>query len=108
MSRERLGTFELMVLLAVLQADEDAYGVTIAGILSKSLRRDVLIGSVYAALTRLEGKGLVQSSLGDPSAERGGRAKRYFAVTKAGVKEVSATQRALARLSTPLLKAAEA
>jgi len=93
-----LGEFELMVMLAVLRLDADAYGVTISREIEKNTQREVSIGSVYAALERLEEKGLVTSSLGDPTAERGGRAKRYFQITDNGLKEVRQTQRALMRL----------
>jgi len=98
MSREALGNFELMVLLAVLRVGEDAYGVPIARELEDKVTREVLLGSVYAALERLEAKGLVASSLGDPTPERGGRAKRYFTVTAKGLREVRETQRTLVRL----------
>jgi PadR family transcriptional regulator PadR len=98
MSREALGNFELMVLLAVLRVGEDAYGVPIARELEDKVTREVLLGSVYAALERLEAKGLVASSLGDPTPERGGRAKRYFTVTAKGLLEVRETQRTLVRL----------
>jgi PadR family transcriptional regulator PadR len=98
MSREALGNFELMVLLAVLRVGEDAYGVPIARELEDKISREVLLGSVYAALERLEAKGLVASSLGDPTPERGGRAKRYFTVTAKGLREVRETQRTLVRL----------
>ena len=98
MSREALGNFELMVLLAVLRVGEDAYGVPIASELEDKISREVLLGSVYAALERLEAKGLVASSLGDPTPERGGRAKRYFTVTAKGLREVRETQRTLVRL----------
>jgi DNA-binding PadR family transcriptional regulator len=93
-----LGEFELMVMLAVLRLDNDAYGVTISREIEKNTQREVSIGSVYAALERLGEKGLVTSSLGDPTAERGGRAKRYFRITDNGLKEVRQTQRALIRL----------
>ncbi len=93
-----LGEFELMVMLAVLRLDADAYGVTISREIETNTQREVAIGSVYAALERLEEKGLVTSSLGDPTAERGGRAKRYFQITDNGLKEVRQTQRALMRL----------
>jgi DNA-binding PadR family transcriptional regulator len=69
MSREALGNFELMVMLAVLRIGEDAYGVPVARELEEATSRDVLLGSVYAALDRLETKGLVSSSIGDPTAE---------------------------------------
>src|SRR5579871_2524606 len=98
MSREALGNFELMVLLAILRVSEDAYGVPIARELEESSGKDVLLGSVYAALDRLEAKGLVCSRLGDPTPERGGRAKKYFKLTAKGVREVRTAQRTLTKL----------
>jgi len=56
------------------------------------------VGSVYAALERLEGKGLVSSVLGDPTPERGGKAKRFFRITKEGLRQVHETRRVLTRL----------
>ncbi len=98
MSREALGHFELMVLLAILRVGEEAYGVPIARELEESSGKNVLLGSVYAALDRLEGKGLVSSRVGDPTAERGGHAKKYFKVTAKGVREVRQSQRTLVKL----------
>jgi hypothetical protein len=72
MSREALGNFELMVLLAVLRIGDDAYGVPVARELEEKSGRQVLLGSVYAALDRLEAKGLVKSYMGEPTPERGG------------------------------------
>jgi len=96
--RGYLGEFELMLLLAVLQLGDDAYGVPISRELEKHRGGDVSVGSVYAALERLEAKGLVESSLGDPTPERGGKAKRYFRVTREGLKQVQATRRVLTGL----------
>ncbi len=98
MSREVLGQFELMVLLAVLRLGEDAYGVPVAEALEEATGRDVLHGSVYAALDRLEAKDLIKSSLGDPTPERGGRAKKYFTLTAKGVRDVREARRALTQL----------
>jgi PadR family transcriptional regulator, regulatory protein PadR len=98
MSRETVGNFELMVLLAVLRVGEKAYGVPIARELEATSGRDVLLGSVYAALDRLETKGLVASSVGDPTPERGGRAKKFFRVTAQGLREVRETRRTLVKL----------
>ena len=98
MSRETLGNFELMVLLAILRVDEDAYGVPIARELEASSGKEILLGSVYAALDRLETKGLVSSRVGDPTPERGGRAKKYFTVTAKGLREVRGTHRTLMKL----------
>jgi PadR family transcriptional regulator, regulatory protein PadR len=92
------GEFELMVLLALIRLGDDAYGVPISREIEQRSERQVALGSVYAALERLEEKGLAASRLGDPTAERGGRAKRYFRVTEAGLREVRQTQRALISL----------
>jgi PadR family transcriptional regulator PadR len=96
--RGYLGEFELMILLAVIHLGDEAYGVPISRELETHRRRDVSVGSVYAALERLEGKGLVESSLGEPTAERGGKAKRYFRVTKEGLRQVHETRRVLSKL----------
>lgn len=93
-----LGEFELMVLLALMRLGDEAYGVPISREIEQRGGREVALGSVYAALERLEEKGLVESRLGDPTAERGGRAKRYFRVTESGLRDVRQTQRALVNL----------
>ena len=98
MSRELLGNFELMVLLALIRLGEDAYGVPISQAIEESTGRDVLVGSVYAALERLEEKGFVSSRVGEPTPERGGRAKRYFRITAKGLRQVRETRRALIKL----------
>jgi PadR family transcriptional regulator PadR len=96
--RSYLGEFELMILLAVIHLREEAYGVPISRELEAHRGRDVSVGSVYAALERMETKGLVSSSLGDPTPERGGKAKRYFRVTQAGLRQVHETRRVLSKL----------
>lgn len=88
-----LTDFELMAMLAVLRVREEAYGVPIAQELEAAGRR-VTLGAVYLALDRLEGQGLLASTLGDATAQRGGRAKRYFRVTASGLRAVRTTQRA--------------
>jgi len=93
-----LGEFELMVLLALIRLGEDAYGVPICHEIEKQSGREAALGSVYAALERLEEKGIVTSRLGDSTAVRGGRAKRYFRVTAQGVRQVRQTQRVLMNL----------
>ncbi len=98
MSRESLGSFEMMVLLAVLRAGDNAYGSTIARELEESSGHDVLLGSVYAALDRLETKGFVASHLGDPLPERGGRARKYVRLTPKGLRELRHMQSTLVRL----------
>jgi PadR family transcriptional regulator PadR len=96
--RGYLGEFELMILLAVIHLGEEAYGVPISRELERHRRRDVSVGSVYATLERLESKGLVSSSLGDSTPERGGKAKRYFRVTNAGLRQVHESRRVLSEL----------
>lgn len=96
--REFLGGFELLVLLALIRLGEDAYGVPISEAIEESSGREVAIGSVYITLDRLETKGLVTSRLGEPTAERGGRAKTYFHITAKGLKEVRQAQRTLTSL----------
>jgi DNA-binding PadR family transcriptional regulator len=87
-----------MVMLALIRLGDEAYGVPISREIEQRSGREVALGSVYAALERLGEKGLVASRLGDPTAERGGRAKRYFRVTESGLGEVRQTQRALVKL----------
>jgi len=99
MSRQTfLGEFELLVILALMRLGDEAYGVPISREIERRSGREVALGSVYAALERLEEKGLVTSRLGDPTAERGGRAKRYFKVTAQGIHGVRETQKALTSL----------
>ena len=96
--RSFLGEMELMVLLAVVRLEDEAYGVPISKELLSLAGREVALGSIYAALDRLQQKRLVTSSLGDPTPERGGRAKRYFRVTPTGVRALKMTRTALTNL----------
>jgi PadR family transcriptional regulator PadR len=98
MSRESLGHFELLVLLALLRVGDDAYGVPIARAIEQSSGKPVILASVYNTLERLEEKGMIRSTIGESTPERGGRAKRYFAITIAGKREVRAAKRALTLL----------
>lgn len=79
-----LGEFQEIVLLAILILDDNAYGVSIQEEINERLKRNISRGSLHTALTRLEGKGFIQSQMGEPSAVRGGRRKRYYAVTNRG------------------------
>ena len=95
MSRETLGHFELLVLLALIRLGDEAYGVPIADAIGHSTGKRVILASVYNTLERLEEKGLVTSTIGQPTAARGGRAKRYFAIPTSGLREVRAAKKAL-------------
>jgi DNA-binding PadR family transcriptional regulator len=101
-----LSELELMVLLAVVRLGDEAYGVPIACELVKLTGREVSLGSIYAALERLAEKSLVSSTLGEPTPERGGRAKRYFHVTKHGLRALKMTRTAFTSLwsGVPLLE----
>ncbi len=96
--REFLGGFELLVLLALVRLGDEAYGVPISEAIEHSSGRRVSIGSVYVTLDRLTKKGLVSSRLGEPTAERGGRAKTYFHITSSGLRGVQQAQRTLTAL----------
>jgi DNA-binding PadR family transcriptional regulator len=98
MAREFLGGFELLVLLALIKLGDDAYGVTVAQEIEASSGRSVAVGSLYLTLKRLEQKKLISPRLGEPTAERGGRAKTHFRVTGRGVKAAAHAQRTLTTL----------
>jgi DNA-binding PadR family transcriptional regulator len=105
-----LSNFELMVMLAIIRIGDDAYGVSISNEIEQTTGSEVLLGSVYDALTRLEQKGLITSALGEATAERGGRAKRHFRTTPKGLRVVRQTQQSLVKLwkGLPQLKGEEA
>ena len=93
-----LGEFEQLVLLAILRLGDHAYGVTIRGELAARGGRNVAPGALYTALERLEAKGAVSSRMGDPTPQRGGRAKRYVTVTPQGRKALTRAVQAYERL----------
>ncbi|MEM7414715.1 MAG: PadR family transcriptional regulator [Gemmatimonadota bacterium] len=80
-----VGAFEELVLLAVIRGRGTGYGMTVRREIEERTGRDVTIGAVYATLDRLEKKGWVTSAVGEPDADRGGRARRYFRVLPEGV-----------------------
>jgi len=84
MKGERLGEFEELVLLAVRRLGEESHGAGIQAVLGEQARRDVTLGAIYAALDRAQRKGLADSWLGEPTAVRGGRAKRHYRLTREG------------------------
>lgn len=100
--REYLSQLELMVLLSVMRPSRDAYGVLISRDIAEKSGREVALASVYAALERLERKGLLSSALGEPTSERGGKARTYFKATAAGVQEARDAHSTLQRLSAGL------
>jgi DNA-binding PadR family transcriptional regulator len=97
-----LGEFEHIVLLSLLRLDDRAYGVTVRQEIAARIGREVSIGAIYATLDRLEAKEYVKSRIGEPTTERGGRAKRFFRVTAKGVRAVNSTHEALRSMSAGL------
>ena len=101
MKPQHLGEFEYSVLLAILQM-EDAYAVPIRAFIEERTGRPIARGALYTALERLEQKGCVRSRMADPTDERGGKPRRYFALTPAGLKALKATHAAFASLAQGL------
>ena len=79
-----LGECEQMAMLALIHLSSEAYGAAIRQLLAEQVNRNVAIGALYSTLERLERKGMVESRLGEATAQRGGRPKRYFKVTAQG------------------------
>ena len=98
MGREGLGEFEHLVLLAVARLGDNAYGVPIIDELELQTGRRVSRASVYVALKRLEKKDLIVSILGDPTPERGGRAKRYFQISPLAERRLQEARAALLKM----------
>jgi PadR family transcriptional regulator PadR len=90
--------FEFMIMLAVLRVRDQAYGVRIAREIEQIADRPVTPATVYFALNRLRHYGLVSWRLGDPTAQRGGRAKKLFSITPSGLRTVRRMQRAFSAL----------
>lgn len=93
-----IAEFEELVLLAILKLGDDAYGAAIHEALEDAGRR-VSIGALYTTLSRIEGKGLISSWTGEPTSERGGRAKKYFKIRSSGERALREAQTARAKLS---------
>jgi DNA-binding PadR family transcriptional regulator len=100
MTREALGEFEQLVMLAIIHLAEsgEVYGVPIVNEIEKRTGRQVADAAVYVTLRRLEQKGLVESWKGDPTAERGGKARRCVKVTRAGTTLLRESRAALDRM----------
>ena len=94
-----LGSFEQLVLLAVLRMGEDAYGVSVQEEIERATGRSVTPGALYRALDRLEARGLVESGTGEPTGERGGRRRRTLTLTAEGARELSDSLDALRGLA---------
>jgi len=102
-----LGEFEQLILLAILQCGEEAYGAAIQRQLERTRRR-VNLGAVYTTLLRLEEKGLVSARVGEPRAERGGRRRKYYRVLPAGTRQLERSLTALRTMTAGLPRPLEA
>ncbi len=80
-----LGEFEQIALLAILRLGEEAYAIPVRQEIEARTGRNVARGALYTALERLEAKKCVRSRMSDPLPERGGRSRRYYTVTPAGL-----------------------
>jgi PadR family transcriptional regulator PadR len=98
-----LGHFEQSLLLALGGAEDEATGLTLAETLEARTGRKPSPGAVYTALDRLETRGLVKSRLGDPLPQRGGKARRHYKLTTAGLASARKIHAAMTSLAqTPL------
>ena len=95
MGRGSIGEFEHLILLAILRLGDGAYGVSIFDELAEHTDRPILRPAVYNALRRLEAKGLIRSHVGEPTPERGGRAKRFLRLEPAGITSLRQSRRTL-------------
>jgi PadR family transcriptional regulator PadR len=99
---EPLGDFEQLILLGVLRLEDVAYGAAIRQEIHARAGRDVSIGAVYTTLDRLETKGLVRSWMGAPTAQRGGRRRKFYAVQPAGLAALRQAYRAISAMADGL------
>jgi DNA-binding PadR family transcriptional regulator len=101
-SKPVLGDFEQLVLLGVLRLGAGAYGAAIRQEIHARSRRDVSINAVYTTLDRLEGKGFLRSWTGEPTAQRGGRRRKFYEPTPAGVAALKQAYRAFTAMADGL------
>src|SRR5215471_1161075 len=101
-SKPVLGDFEQLVLMGVLRLDDQAYGAAIRQEIHARSGRDVSINAVYTTLDRLESKGFLRSWTGEPTAQRGGRRRKFYAPTAAGVAALKQAYRAFTAMADGL------
>ncbi len=96
------GEFEQLLLFGILRLGDGAYGVTIRREIEERTGRQVSVGAVYTTLHRLEERGFVSARVGEPTAERGGRRKKYYALEPAGVAALNRSYRNLREMAKGL------
>lgn len=99
MERSQLGNFEYEIMVTLVKERNEVYGAHISRLLADA-GRSSSIGALYTTLERLEKKGFVSSRWGEPTAERGGRRKRYYAISASGVAALSRTDNQRSRFIT--------
>lgn len=99
---ELLGSLEHIVLLALVRLKSNAYGMTVRREIEERTGRNISIGAVYTTLERLQAKGYVSSFVGEPTAVRGGRAKRLFRIEADGEGALRASQEAIRKMTIGL------
>jgi DNA-binding PadR family transcriptional regulator len=97
-----LGDFEQLVLFGVLRLEDEAYGAAIRQEIHTRSGRDVSINAVYTTLDRLESKGLLRSWIGEPTAQRGGRRRKFYEPTASGVSALRQAYRAFTAMAVGL------
>jgi DNA-binding PadR family transcriptional regulator len=97
-----LGEFEQLVLLGVLHGGDEAYGVPVWGAIQGRTGRTASLAAVYKTLDRLEAKSLVRSHMGPPTEERGGRGRRIYRLTPAGLRALRAALDTVRRMTAGL------
>ena len=103
MTRTHLGEFEILVLTAIAHLGDNAYGVTVSREIEDRTQRTVSVPAVHTTLLRLEKKKLVSSRVGEPTAQRGGRARRYFQLESAGTEALARAYETLDRMKEGLV-----
>src|SRR6187549_2867285 len=101
-SQSPLGDFEQLVLFGVMRLEDGAYGAAIRQEIHTRSGRDVSINAVYTTLDRLESKGFLKSSVGDPTPQRGGRRRKFYALRPAGVAALRQAYRAFTAMADGL------
>lgn len=98
-----LGEFEQLILFALVELGEDAYGASIGRAIEGRTGKQVAAGAIYTALDRLATRGLVTSRVGEPTAERGGRRRKYYRLEPQGAVELQRSVDVIRTMSEGLL-----
>lgn len=98
-----LGEFEQLILFALVDLEDDAYGAAIGRAIEERTGRTVSAGAIYTALDRLAARGLVTASVGEPTPERGGRRRKYYRLEPPGAEALRRSVAVLTSMSEGLL-----